>query len=126
MTGAAVKPEGARPSQPPAALELWRQVTTSLVSSEKPDLTTRQIALYLTIYLDQTEHNVRGLARKLGVQKPVISRALDKLGQLGFIRRERDQRDRRNVLIHRTVKGAVFLSEFADMVTRAANPPETR
>ncbi len=115
------------PSQTPSqiqgrdALELWKHVLTDLVRSDRPELTTRQLALYLTVYLVQGEHTVRGLATTLALQKPVISRALDRLGQLGFIRRERDRLDGRNVLIRRTVKGAVFLSEFADSIVAAQN-----
>jgi DNA-binding MarR family transcriptional regulator len=56
---------------------------------------------------------VRGLASTLNISKPAISRALDRLGRLGFIRRKRDDADRRNVLVQRTVKGSVFLTEFS-------------
>jgi DNA-binding MarR family transcriptional regulator len=38
---------------------------------------------------------------------------------LGLARRRRDDGDRRSVLVQRTVKGSVFLSEFADIVTHA-------
>jgi DNA-binding MarR family transcriptional regulator len=38
---------------------------------------------------------------------------------LGFIRRKRDDSDRRNVLVQRTVKGSVFLNEFAQLVISA-------
>jgi DNA-binding MarR family transcriptional regulator len=65
-------------------------------------------------------HTVRGLAELLQVSKPAISRALDRLGILDFARRKRDDSDRRNVLVQRTVKGAVFLSDFSALVTRAA------
>lgn len=101
------------------ALDLWRHVLVALVQSRRPDLTTRQLAILLTLYAIHGEHTVRGLAALLGLQKPVITRALDRLGALGFIRRERDSKDRRSIYIRRTVKGAVFLSEFADSIARA-------
>jgi DNA-binding MarR family transcriptional regulator len=50
-----------------------------------------------------------------------VVRALDTLGRLDFTRRKRDQSDKRNVLIQRTVKGSVFLSEFADWVVAASD-----
>ena len=66
--------------------------------------------------------DLRALAEALQASKPAIVRALDTLGRHGFLRRRRDQADRRNVLVQRTVKGAVYLSEFADGVVRAGRP----
>ena len=57
------------------------------------------------------EHEER-LARVLGVSKPVVTRALNTLGALGYLRRERDQDDRRNVFVVRTNSGADFLEGF--------------
>ena len=48
----------------------------------------------------------------LGVSKPVVTRALNTLGALGYLRRERDQDDRRNVFVVRTSSGADFLEGF--------------
>jgi DNA-binding MarR family transcriptional regulator len=48
----------------------------------------------------------------LGVSKPVVTRALNTLGALGYLRRERDQDDRRNVFVVRTNSGADFLEGF--------------
>ena len=62
------------------------------------------------------EHTVRGLAAALGISKPAVTRALDRLGQLELARRKRDEADRRNVLVQRTVKGSVFLADFASTV----------
>ena len=36
-----------------------------------------------------------------------------------LIRRKPDEADRRSVLVQRTVKGSVYLSEFADMVQQS-------
>jgi DNA-binding MarR family transcriptional regulator len=101
------------------ALDLWRTVLVNSVRQAGPDLSSRQLALLLTVYLTPPPHTVRGLAATLNVSKPAISRALDRLGRLGFARRKRDEADRRNVLVQRTVKGSVFLTEFAHMVMNA-------
>src|SRR4051794_17227129 len=101
------------------ALDLWRNVLVSSVRQAGPDLSSRQLALLLTVYLTAPPHTVRGLSATLTVSKPAISRALDRLGRLGFIRRKRDDADRRNVLVQRTVKGSVFLTEFAHLVIAA-------
>lgn len=109
------------------ALDLWRTVLVTGVRRAGPDLSSRQLALLLTVYLTPPPHTVRGLAATLNVSKPAISRALDRLGRLGFLRRKRDEADRRNVLVQRTVKGSVFLTEFAQLVMDARNglrPPD--
>lgn len=98
------------------ALDLWRNVLVTSVKQAGPDLSSRQLALLLTVYLTPPPHTVRGLASTLNISKPAISRALDRLGRLGFIRRKRDDADRRNVLVQRTVKGSVFLTEFSQLV----------
>ncbi len=77
------------------------------------------MALLLSVYLSEGPHTVRGLAKELRVSKPAISRALDRLGELGYVRRKRDEIDRRNVIVQRTVKGSVFLVEFAEMIKAA-------
>ncbi|WP_051676714.1 MarR family transcriptional regulator [Sphingomonas astaxanthinifaciens] len=82
------------------------------VRSGEPDLTNRQMALLMIVYLTPGPHTVRGLARVLGVSKPVVTRALNTLGALGYLRRERDQDDRRNVFVVRTSSGAEFLEGF--------------
>ncbi len=63
---------------------------------------------------------MRGLARDLAMSKPAVSRALDTLGRLDFLRRKRDQADRRSVLVQRTVKGSDFLREFGDLAAESA------
>ena len=82
------------------------------VRSGAPDLTNRQMALLMLVYLSPGPHTVRGLARILGVSKPVVTRALNTLGGLGYLRRERDQDDRRNVFVVRTSDGTNFLEGF--------------
>ncbi len=101
------------------ALGLWRKALVASVRQNGPDLSARQMALLLTVYLCDPPHTVRGLAATLAISKPAITRALDRLSVLGFIRRKRDAEDRRNVLIQRTVSGSVFLSDFSDLVIAA-------
>lgn len=90
----------------------WMKALIGYVRSGQPDLTNRQMALLLLVYLTPGPHTVRGLARILGVSKPVITRALNTLGGLGYLRRERDQADRRNVFVAQTDRGANFLEGF--------------
>lgn len=106
-----------RPSQ---ALRLWRQVHLDLVQDAQADLSARQVAILLTIYLELPPHTVRGLAQQLGVTKPVITRALDSMGKLGLVTRKRDEFDRRNVIIQRTVAGALAVEKLADQIVQRA------
>jgi DNA-binding MarR family transcriptional regulator len=84
----------------------------------------RQWSILLTVYLDQPPHTVRGLAARLNVSKPVITRALDTMGALKLVSRHRDEADKRNVLIRRTVEGALFVERFGDgIIARAGELP---
>lgn len=102
------------------ALDIWRRAGVASVRRDAPDLTARQMALLLSVYLTPPPHTVRGLAEHLNVTKPVITRAVDRLSELGMVRRKTDPEDRRSVLLQRTVKGSVFLREFAELVVAAA------
>jgi hypothetical protein len=105
-------------------LKLVHDLAMSLVHQTKaegvPDFTLRQLAILLTVYLDQPPHTVRGLAKKLGVTKPVITRALDSMGKQEIITRRRDEADRRNVIIQRTVKGALYVESLGDLIVDKA------
>ncbi|MFD1198197.1 MarR family transcriptional regulator [Brucella gallinifaecis] len=102
--------------KPLQALTLLRTLSLAQVRDEMPDLTTRQTAILLTIYLEPPPHTVRGLAAKLDVSKPVITRALDTMGALDLVSRHRDEKDRRNVLVKRTVTGALYVERLGDLV----------
>lgn len=105
-------------------LKVWKSALVQSVRSDSPDFTNRQLALLLVVYLEPGPHTVRGLAAQLNVAKPVITRALNTLEDIGFVKRKRDMSDRRNLFVQRTVKGAVYLSEFADFISQAADMPE--
>lgn len=98
------------------ALRLWREVTEKGVRDAAPDLTQRQLALLLIIYLEAPPHTVRGLAARLNVTKPVITRALNSMGELQLVDRYRDPADMRNVLIKRTLAGSLFLENLSQRI----------
>lgn len=106
--------------KPVEALALWQNVVLETVRRDGPDLSSRQLAILLTVYLTPPPHTVRGLAQSLNVSKPAITRALDTLGDLDLLKRKRDETDRRNVLVQRTVSGAVYLRDFGDLVAERA------
>lgn len=97
-------------------LASWRDVMADAVRGDSPDLSMRQWAILLTVYLNPGPHTVRALSRDLNVPKPAISRALDALSILGFVRRVRDDKDKRIVIVQKTAQGAIFVDQFAHLV----------
>src|SRR6476660_1464944 len=89
-------------------VDVLRQTIVALVRRDGPDLTARQLGVFLTCYLEGEAQTVRGLAAKLNVAKPAITRALDRLAEFDLVRRKQDPLDRRSVLVQRTVPGTAF------------------
>jgi len=92
-----------------------------LVRRDGPDLSARQLGVFLTCYLETEAQTVRGLAAKLGVSKPAITRALDRLSEFDLVRRKTDPLDRRSVLVQRTATGMAFLRELRTILRDAAS-----
>ncbi len=101
---------------------ILRDTVVALVRREGPDLSARQLGVFLTCYLQDGAHTVRGLAAELNVSKPAITRALDRLGELDLARRKVDPLDRRSVLVQRTLKGAAFLRDMRGIMAEANAP----
>ena len=99
---------------------ILRDTTVALVRRDGPDLSSRQLGVFLTCYLNEGAHTVRGLASELNVSKPAITRALDRLGELDLARRKVDPMDRRSVLVQRTLKGTAFLRDLRTIMAEAA------
>jgi DNA-binding MarR family transcriptional regulator len=98
------------------ALRLWHAVHMHFVRDEEPDLSARQMAILLTdLSRGPAPYGARA-GGKLAVSKPVITRALDSMGKHKLVSRRRDEHDRRNVLVQRTVFGALFLERLGDTV----------
>lgn len=98
------------------ALSLWHKVNLETVLETGPDLSSRQLAILTTIYLETGPHTVRSLAVQLGVTKAVVTRALDTLSRYKFVYRKPDPRDKRSVVITRTGPGSTYLSRFAENI----------
>lgn len=117
------------PAVPPERLpEALRHTIVGLVRRDGPDLSARQLAVFLICYLDEGPHTVRGLAGQLHVSKPAITRSLDRLGALGLARRAQDPRDRRSVVVQRTRTGLELLADLRVLLVAAAEavsvPPQ--
>lgn len=98
-----------------------RDTIVALVRRDGPDLSARQLGVFLTCYLTEKAHTVRGLAADLEVSKPAITRALDRLSEFELVRRKVDPADRRSVLVQRTLKGSAFLRELRSIMAEASS-----
>src|ERR1700748_2579973 len=92
---------------------ILRTAIVELVRRDGPDLSARQLGVFLTCYLETEAQTVRGLAAKLGVSKPAITRALDRLSEFDLVRR--------SVLVQRTATGMAFLREMRTILRDAAS-----
>ena len=106
-------------NSPDQLVGILRDTIVSLVRRDGPDLSARQLGVFLNVYLSPGPHTVRGLAQDLNVSKPAITRALDRLGELDLARRKVDMMDRRSVLVQRTLKGSVFLRDLRQTMAEA-------
>ena len=99
---------------------ILRTAIVELVRRDGPDLTARQLGVFLTCYLESEAQTVRGLAARLYVSKPAITRALDRLSEFDLVRRKTDPLDRRSVLVQRTPPGNAFLKDLRTILRDAA------
>jgi DNA-binding MarR family transcriptional regulator len=100
-------------------VDVLRQTIVALVWRDGPDLSARQLGVFLTSYLEDEAQTVRGLAAKLEVSKPAITRALDRLSEFDLVRRKKDPLDRRSVLVQRTTTGTAFLRDLKRILADA-------
>ena len=102
------------------ALSFWHGVTANALKQMPVDLSARQTAVLLNVYLMPPPHSIKSIADELMISKPAVCRAVDALERAKLVKRIRDRGDKRNVLLQRTVKGSVYLSEFADIILSAS------
>ena len=103
----------------PWLLEILRDTIVWSVQRDARDLSARQLAVLLVCCLEEGPHTVRGLAGTLGVSKPAITRAADRLEELDLAKRREDTRDRRSVLLTVTVSGRAFVRELGAQMQTA-------
>jgi len=91
------------------------------VNDDWPDLTNRQLALLLIVCIEPGNHYLRHLATRLGVQKPIACRILDRLNDLGLITRQHERRDLRNVYAVPTARAIAFMHAFDAFFSTASH-----
>lgn len=101
----------------------------NMIQEHNVDLSARQLHILLTVCLTPGPHTVRGLAADMGINKPAVTRALDRLsaGNSPLAVRKVDTKDRRSVLISATPAGRAFLGRLAEGMAEADSPrPQIR
>ena len=78
----------------------------------QPDLTLRQLAMFLVVYLTNERQTVRGLAAYLNINKSSVCRALDRFEEIDFVHREIDLRDTRSITVGRTARGSAMVDRL--------------
>lgn len=82
-----------------------------LLKKKRHNLTVRQLAVFFECR--EGPQTVRGMSDKLGITKPAVCRAADKLCEINFLSREPDPDSRRSVLLVIQKEGREFARSFA-------------
>lgn len=108
-------------SQTIDSLNLWCKVLLRGMKEAEFDLSTRQTAILLSVYLGANPHSVKTLSEELGISKAAICRATDVLCGHGLLKRRRGEADKRQVTLTKTIKGMIFLSDMAEIIRNEAS-----
>jgi len=83
-------------------------------ASSKENLSCKQLAILLFVYVNKIQASVKEYANLLGISKPAITRALDRLEECNFIQRKNHTTDRRMILITPTDDGQSYFDWLTD------------
>ncbi|TPG46424.1 MarR family transcriptional regulator [Roseomonas nepalensis] len=91
-----------------------------IIRHNGPNLTARQLGVFLRVYVYAEPQTGTDLALALNVHKGIISRALDRLEEAELIRREPNPDNYRSVLAGRTVRGTALFREIRQIISEVA------
>jgi DNA-binding MarR family transcriptional regulator len=83
-----------------------------LVRSDRIDISLRQLAILLICRTVNFDSRVRSVAARLQIPKPSVSRAADRLSEMGLLRRIPDPEDGRSVLLVTTKQGLLLCTQI--------------
>jgi len=106
-------------TEPLGLVDVFRQTIAALVRLQGPDLTLRQLGVFLVCYMGDEAATVRGLADKLNLSRPVISLVLDRLLVFDLVRLGKRLPGRQGVLVQRTITGAALVSDLKKNLVEA-------
>ena len=99
---------------------LGRVVDRVVADPEMPDLTLRQLGVLMRVEAAKAPLSVRNLAPELNISKPAITRAIDRLADLGLVERKQAIEDRRLIAVRATAKGVGYLHKIDRAIAKAA------
>ncbi len=99
---------------------LGRVVDRIVADPEMPDLTLRQLGVLMRVEASKHPLSVKDMAPDLNVSKPAITRAIDRLSDLGLVERRSSKLDRRLIEVRATAKGMSYLSKLDRAIAKAA------
>lgn len=99
---------------------LGRVVDRVVADPEMPDLTLRQLGVLMRVEASKKALSVKDMAPALNVSKPAITRAIDRLADLGLVDRRGGTMDRRLIEVRATAKGVGFLTKIDRVIAKAA------
>jgi len=108
-------PSDEPPENEEIADQLHRLLSALLVVIRDPsgrDPSLRQLSVLFVVASASNRPTIRGLAATLNIPKPSVSRAVDKLEQLGLAKRVPDSADRRSVLVGATRAGIAMTARL--------------
>ena len=85
---------------------------THMAKNDDNQLTIRQLAVLVQLYVLNQQGSVRDFAAALNLSKPAVTRALDRLEEIDLLRRNTSKDDRREIELLKTPKGQAFIESF--------------
>ena len=107
-------------SLPPLIFRLIRRKLVTTLEDIDVDLKLLHIEIMRVLKEEGTLHPAR-IGERLLVAKAQMTHLIDKLVELGFVKREMDASDRRTINITLTEKGSKMLEEQETLVTSAVS-----
>lgn len=95
-------------------IERLTQAMTAAVRSDMKDLTPRQLAILLN--LNEGSQSVRGIAAKLNIGKPAVTRATQTLIGYGFMTKNRVDGDHRDRSLDITDAGRNYCEQYRSLL----------
>jgi DNA-binding MarR family transcriptional regulator len=99
----------------------WYNMLAAILSQMPHELSLRQWLILSHIYLLEGEHSIKNLAYVFDLPKASVSRAVSSLVRYGLIKRRKSDADKRNIYLHRTMKGISFMNQFNDILANFGN-----
>jgi DNA-binding MarR family transcriptional regulator len=110
---------------PEVMVRVLQTTSATILRRNGPDLSGRQLGVFLTSYLQKGTATVRSLAADLNLPQSILSRVLDRLSELKLARRSANPADPSNALVRRTPTGRAFLRDLSRIMAGAAAAHET-